>query len=129
VNYDVIGSPIRAIQRAGRTGRKREGRVVCLISEGQEEQKYRKKLDAERTLVNALRNPKRFKMASHFPMLPHHPVREFRSMNVQSQLHLSQVAGAHRTPGATNRGKTKGRKNDNSWRVNNKGHWDATWPS
>ncbi|OEU09864.1 P-loop containing nucleoside triphosphate hydrolase protein, partial [Fragilariopsis cylindrus CCMP1102] len=55
INYDVIRSPIRMIQRAGRTGRKRDGRVVSLISEGQEEQTHKSRLSAERTLVNALK--------------------------------------------------------------------------
>jgi ERCC4-related helicase len=34
VNYDVTASPIRAVQRNGRTGRKRGGRVVMLVMEG-----------------------------------------------------------------------------------------------
>jgi ERCC4-related helicase len=40
VNFDCLSSPIRMIQRVGRTGRKREGRVVTLVSEGQEEKTY-----------------------------------------------------------------------------------------
>ena len=34
VNFDTLKSPIRMIQRVGRTGRRRSGRVVCLIAEG-----------------------------------------------------------------------------------------------
>ena len=37
VNFDCLSSPIRTIQRVGRTGRKREGRVVTLVAEGHEE--------------------------------------------------------------------------------------------
>lgn len=37
VNFDCLSSPIRTIQRVGRTGRKRNGRVVTLVAEGQEE--------------------------------------------------------------------------------------------
>jgi Lhr-like helicase len=40
VNFDCLSSPIRMIQRVGRTGRKREGRVVTLVAEGQEEKTY-----------------------------------------------------------------------------------------
>ena len=35
VSFDASTSPIRNIQRAGRTGRKRSGRVVLLVSAGQ----------------------------------------------------------------------------------------------
>ena len=34
--FDSQKSPIRLIQRSGRTGRKKEGRVVMLLSEGKE---------------------------------------------------------------------------------------------
>ena len=34
VSFDASTSPIRNIQRAGRTGRKRSGRVVLLVAEG-----------------------------------------------------------------------------------------------
>lgn len=37
VNFDTLRSPIRMLQRVGRTGRKRNGRVVCLVAEGPEE--------------------------------------------------------------------------------------------
>jgi fanconi anemia group M protein len=40
VNFDCLSSPIRMIQRVGRTGRKRNGRVVTLVSEGAEERTY-----------------------------------------------------------------------------------------
>ena len=36
VNFDVMKSPIRSIQRNGRTGRKRDGRVVFLIADHEE---------------------------------------------------------------------------------------------
>ena len=34
VCYDVSKSPIRLVQRMGRTGRKREGRIIVLVAEG-----------------------------------------------------------------------------------------------
>lgn len=36
--FDAHKSPIRLVQRMGRTGRKREGRIVMLVTEGKEEQ-------------------------------------------------------------------------------------------
>ena len=38
--YDVFQSPLRGIQRMGRTGRHESGKVVHILSEGQEEDKY-----------------------------------------------------------------------------------------
>lgn len=36
--FDAHKSPIRLVQRMGRTGRKRKGRIVMLVTEGKEEQ-------------------------------------------------------------------------------------------
>ena len=41
VLYDMKTSPISYVQRIGRTGRKRDGRVVVLVTEGIEERDYR----------------------------------------------------------------------------------------
>ncbi|KAJ3083897.1 hypothetical protein HK102_000838, partial [Quaeritorhiza haematococci] len=38
--YDAQNSPIRMLQRIGRTGRKRAGRVVVLVTEGREQKAY-----------------------------------------------------------------------------------------
>ena len=43
--YDTNSSPIRMLQRMGRTGRKREGRVVFLCTEGKEERDHVKSQD------------------------------------------------------------------------------------
>lgn len=40
VNFDCLSSPIRMLQRVGRTGRKRAGRVVSLVAQGPEERTY-----------------------------------------------------------------------------------------
>ena len=108
INYDVISSPIRTIQRAGRTGRKRDGRVVSLISEGSEEKTYKKRLAGEKTLNNALKNPKKFVMASHHPMLPNSPVMEYKVF-AEQKLSLSEVAGAQHTPAASKRSESEWR--------------------
>ncbi len=41
VCYDATSSPTRAIQRMGRTGRHKEGRVVYILSAGREEEKFK----------------------------------------------------------------------------------------
>ncbi|KAI0890655.1 P-loop containing nucleoside triphosphate hydrolase protein [Annulohypoxylon maeteangense] len=43
--YDASASPIRMLQRMGRTGRKRAGRVVLLLMRGKEEDNYAKSKD------------------------------------------------------------------------------------
>ncbi|KAI1376320.1 P-loop containing nucleoside triphosphate hydrolase protein [Hypoxylon crocopeplum] len=45
VCYDASASPIRMLQRMGRTGRKRAGRVVLLLMRGKEEDNYEKAKD------------------------------------------------------------------------------------
>lgn len=40
--YDANASPIRDIQRSGRTGRHREGRVIHIMAAGKEELNYKK---------------------------------------------------------------------------------------
>ena len=44
VCFDSDASPIRNIQRMGRTGRHKPGRVVYIMSQGKEEESYRKGL-------------------------------------------------------------------------------------
>lgn len=117
VNYDVLSSPTRSIQRAGRTGRKRNGRIITLIAEGQEEQRYKKQVQDERTLTNALRDPKRFTVHAHVPMLPSIPSQDFRKMDISSQLHMSQVVGAHKTPTTGKRRSSGGGAAGTDWRL------------
>ena len=38
VCFDSSNSPIRLVQRMGRTGRKRDGKIVFLVSKGKEEE-------------------------------------------------------------------------------------------
>ncbi|CAJ1940603.1 unnamed protein product [Cylindrotheca closterium] len=91
VNFDTLRSPIRMIQRTGRTGRKRNGRVVCLISEGQEERTYKASKQAEQTLMIALKKCGSFKMEVHKPMLPREPTRQFADIKITGSFRFSQV--------------------------------------
>ncbi|KAL4884352.1 hypothetical protein BJY04DRAFT_215318 [Aspergillus karnatakaensis] len=45
VCYDASASPIRMLQRMGRTGRKRAGNIVLLLMQGKEEENYLKAKD------------------------------------------------------------------------------------
>lgn len=60
VCYDVQQSPIRMIQRMGRTGRKRNGRCVMLLTEGSEDGSYKKSKVKGKTMMRNISNSSRF---------------------------------------------------------------------
>ncbi|KAL4157292.1 hypothetical protein PRNP1_006315 [Phytophthora ramorum] len=54
VSFDALTSPVRMIQRMGRTGRKRVGRVIILVTEGDEQKKLARSASAAKTVSRAL---------------------------------------------------------------------------
>lgn len=58
--YDASSSPIKMLQRMGRTGRKRAGKVVLLLMRGKEEDKYTAAKDAYNQLQVMICDGKRF---------------------------------------------------------------------
>ncbi|RYO88324.1 hypothetical protein DL766_008507 [Monosporascus sp. MC13-8B] len=58
--FDASASPIRMLQRMGRTGRKRAGRVVLLLMRGKEEENYAKSKDAYEKLQVMICDGNRF---------------------------------------------------------------------
>jgi ERCC4-related helicase len=60
VCYDATASPTRAVQRRGRTGRHREGRVVYLLGAGREEEHYHRIKEATTQLHGQLRQAERY---------------------------------------------------------------------
>lgn len=72
VLFEAVSSPIRLVQRCGRTGRKRSGKVVMLVSQGAEEGKVEKSHDDVSVISKALRNAsKSMLLYAHNPtMLP-----------------------------------------------------------
>ncbi|KAK3091417.1 hypothetical protein FSP39_019739 [Pinctada imbricata] len=54
--FDAHKSPIRLVQRMGRTGRKREGRIVMLVTEGKEEQIYNQSQYSKKNIHKAILN-------------------------------------------------------------------------
>ena len=55
VCYDATASPTRAVQRQGRTGRAREGKVVYILSAGKEEEHYHRIHESTARLHSQLR--------------------------------------------------------------------------
>jgi ERCC4-related helicase len=58
--YDSKASPIRMLQRMGRTGRKREGRIVMLQMEGKEENDANKAKDSYEKMQELIANGSHF---------------------------------------------------------------------
>ncbi|GAA6049945.1 hypothetical protein JCM3770_007062 [Rhodotorula araucariae] len=58
--YEANKSPIRMLQRVGRTGRARDGHIVVLMAEGREEKNWDRANDAYNDVQNALTSNKIF---------------------------------------------------------------------
>ena len=104
VNFDTLSSPIRSLQRVGRTGRQREGRVVCLVSEGAEEKTLNSSKQKERTLQHALKNQKAFTTRLTVSMFEGEPTLSRIAMNFSQHFRESQVEG---TGGANRKDSSK----------------------
>ncbi|KAK4057364.1 3'-5' DNA helicase [Microbotryomycetes sp. JL221] len=62
VCYEANKSPIRMLQRVGRTGRARDGHIIVLMSEGREEKNWDKAKDQYHEVQNALVSNKVFEL-------------------------------------------------------------------
>lgn len=60
VCYDSSASPIRMLQRMGRTGRKRAGRIVLLLMKGKEEESFIKAKDNYEQMQKIISSGQRF---------------------------------------------------------------------
>jgi ATP-dependent DNA helicase MPH1 len=60
VCYDASGSPIRMLQRMGRTGRKRAGNIVLLLMRGKEEEAFAKSKDNYEQMQKIIASGTRF---------------------------------------------------------------------
>ena len=71
ISYDCTGSPVRMIQRFGRTGRKQEGKIVILLCDD-EERKYNKMQKMNKTILAILKKSTKVQRSvfSFFDMNP-----------------------------------------------------------
>ncbi|KAH8910774.1 P-loop containing nucleoside triphosphate hydrolase protein [Coniochaeta sp. PMI_546] len=60
VCYDASSSPIRMLQRMGRTGRKRAGKIVLLLMRGREEEKFAESKDNYEKMQKMIESGSRF---------------------------------------------------------------------
>ncbi|XP_071601179.1 Fanconi anemia group M protein isoform X2 [Heliangelus exortis] len=71
VCFDAQKSPIRLVQRMGRTGRRRQGRIVVILTQGREERTYNQSQSNKRSIHKALSGSKTLRFYQHSPrMLP-----------------------------------------------------------
>lgn len=68
----------------------------------------------EKTVQRSLKDDRKFTMANHRPMLESVPTRVFRTITMLSQMHMSQVVGALRTP-ATGKKRKRNDGNSKAW--------------
>ncbi|XP_062863163.1 Fanconi anemia group M protein isoform X2 [Trichomycterus rosablanca] len=68
VCFDAQKSPIRLVQRMGRTGRHRQGRIVVILAEGREERTYNQSQSNRRSVNKSITGNKH-----SFTMFPHSP--------------------------------------------------------
>lgn len=75
VCYDTSASPLKTVQRMGRTGRKRDGKVIFLMAEGYEEKSLEKAQTARNYIKSQLNNAEN-KFSLYSPESPNIPLPE-----------------------------------------------------
>lgn len=101
VSFDALTSPVRMIQRMGRTGRKRVGRVIILVTEGDEEKKLARSVASAKTVSRAMTTFKsKFLYAKCPRMLPLGIQPELSKLEMAiPEFHASQIAGKRQRTG------------------------------
>ena len=95
VCFDAHKSPIRLVQRMGRTGRKRSGRIVVIVAEGKEEQIYLKSQSNKTSIHRAIRDGcKSLQFYQAVPrMVPRHIRPEVHKMHMSIDAYVDPKAG------------------------------------
>jgi ERCC4-related helicase len=115
VNVDTLTSPVRMTQRAGRTGRKRDGKVVCLIMAGAEKERYDRNASKAKMLNRQLVNGKYKFFPDQYALFPpdFKPAMFEERMEPSQEYGLSQIGGHRGKPKKARR--SQGVKSD--WRL------------
>ncbi|KAJ7989260.1 hypothetical protein DPEC_G00317640 [Dallia pectoralis] len=99
VCFDAQKSPIRLVQRMGRTGRKRQGRIVVILAEGREERTYNQSQSNKRSVYRSIvGNSHSFHMYPHSPrMLPPGVLPTLHRMHITCGRYDHQESGGRRS--------------------------------
>jgi len=103
VCFDAQGSSTRLVQRMGRTGRKRSGRVVQLLTRGAEEQAYKKSLSTQKSVSKAVtKGGDKFRMYEDSPrMVPTDCQPQLRREHIDVGRFIATPPMRQQHPGAT----------------------------
>uniref|UniRef100_A0A8C3Y8L8 FA complementation group M n=1 Tax=Catharus ustulatus TaxID=91951 RepID=A0A8C3Y8L8_CATUS len=69
VCFDAQRSPVRLVQRMGRTGRRRHGRIVLILAQGREERTYNQSQCNRRSITKAISGNKTLRFYQHSPRM------------------------------------------------------------
>ncbi|XP_063255822.1 Fanconi anemia group M protein isoform X2 [Prinia subflava] len=69
VCFDAQRSPVRLVQRMGRTGRRRHGRIVVILAQGREERTYNQSQCNKRSIHKAISGSKALRFYQHSPRM------------------------------------------------------------
>ncbi|KAF1332742.1 Fanconi anemia group m protein, partial [Globisporangium splendens] len=123
VSFDALTSPVRMIQRMGRTGRKRVGKVIILVTEGDEEKKLARSVASAKTVSRAMTTFKsKFVYAKCPRMIPNGIQPELSKLEMLiPEFHSSQIGGKQRTQGqggTRQRQETSEESSKRRWQLN-----------
>ncbi|XP_043998013.1 Fanconi anemia group M protein isoform X2 [Gambusia affinis] len=110
VCFDAQKNPIRLVQRMGRTGRQRQGRIVVILTEGREERTYNQSQSNMRSVYKSITGSRNgFRMYPSSPrMLPE---------GVNPQLHKIHITSGHFDHRESSRRSVRGRRSNTAGRA------------
>ncbi|KAM6273569.1 Fanconi anemia group M protein [Porphyrio hochstetteri] len=92
--FDAQKSPVRLVQRMGRTGRRRQGRIVVILAEGREERTYNQSQSNKRSIHKAISGNKMLHFYQHSPrMIPEGITPKMHKMFITAEKHQPSQSG------------------------------------
>ncbi|CAG5866520.1 unnamed protein product, partial [Menidia menidia] len=110
VCFDAQKNPIRLVQRMGRTGRKRQGRIVVILAEGKEERTYNQSQSNKRSVYKSITGNN-----SSFLMYPNSP--RMLPDGVNPTLHKMHITCGQFDHGEGSRRSVRGRRSHSEGRA------------
>ncbi|KAJ4939632.1 hypothetical protein JOQ06_029076 [Pogonophryne albipinna] len=110
VCFDAQKNPIRLVQRMGRTGRKRQGRIVVILAEGREDRTYNQSMSNKRSVDKSIIGNR-----SGFHMFPNSPRMLPEGLN--PTLHKMHITCGQFDHQESNRRSIRGRRFNSEGRV------------
>ncbi|NWV52400.1 FANCM protein, partial [Daphoenositta chrysoptera] len=94
VCFDAQRSPVRLVQRMGRTGRRRHGRIVVILAQGREERTYNQSQCNKRSIHKAISGHKTLHFYQHSPrMVPEGINPKVHKMFITAEKHEPSTSG------------------------------------